>query len=325
MESPSSATPRRYDLACHVDPYRHGWTLLRFLTHRFRYHPEDLWSVRLAEGVVRLNGTTAAADSVVQKGDRIEYTILHLEPEVDFRYQVLFEDEHLLAVAKSGNLPVHAGGKFIRNTLIAQLRERWGDELRLAHRLDRETSGVVLLAKDVATARHLEVEFRERRVGKEYWAVVRGTTPAAWTVDGAIARREPAAPPYFRVVDDAAGKPATTRFARIATAETATGPVSLVKAEPTSGRTNQIRVHAAHRGHPILGDKIYGVPEDLAAAFVQEGESPELLRAAGAPRHLLHCARLSVRLPGGAEPWTAAAPAPADFLGLFPELAPGPK
>jgi RluA family pseudouridine synthase len=311
-------TLRTYHLTCRVDAYRDGWTLLRFLTHRFRYHPAELWRVRVEEGIVRVNGVTAAADTVLRTGDRVLYTIRHAEPDVDFTYEVLHEDDDLLAVSKSGNLPVHAGGKYIRNTLIAVLRERWGPELRLAHRLDRETSGVVLLAKNVAAARALEREFHARRVRKRYVAVLRGETPAEWTVDAPIARREGPVPPYFRVVD-AAGKPSVTRFSRLVVAAGPAGPLSLVAVEPVSGRTNQIRVHAAHAGYPVLGDKIYGVPEALARDFVARGETPELLAAAGAPRHLLHCAFLALAHAATGEPWECRAPRPADIAGLFPE------
>ena len=128
--TPARPVPRRYDLACTVDAYRDGWTLARFLAHRFRYHPPDLWRERIAAGVVRIGGRVAAPDDPVRKGDRVEYTIVHAEPPVDFSFDVLHEDEHLLAVSKSGNLPVHAGGKFIRHTLIAKLREPAEPEAR---------------------------------------------------------------------------------------------------------------------------------------------------------------------------------------------------
>jgi len=318
--------PRRYELSCRVDPYRDGWTLLRFLTHRFRYHPEGLWRERVEEGAVRVNGDVAGPEHAVRKGDEIGYVIRHAEPEVDFAYDVLHEDDDLLAVSKSGNLPVHAGGKFIRNTLIAALRERWGTELRLAHRLDRETSGVVLLARHREAARALEREFHERRVGKRYLAVLRGAVPPEWRVDAPIARREPAEPPYFRVVDAAHGKPAVTRFRRLAVVrrpEWSGGPLSLVEVVPESGRTNQIRVHAAATGHAVLGDKIYGIPPELARRFVDEGEDGEILAAAGAHRHLLHCAQLRLAHPGSGEPWTGRAPLPEDFRTLFPAFRAG--
>ena len=308
--------PERYELACAVDPYRSGWTLERFLGHRFRYHPPEIWRERIDAGAVRVNGEIVGPGAILAKGDRVEYTILHAEPAVDFAFDVLHEDDHVLAVSKSGNLPVHAGGKFIRNTLIARLRQDWGRELRLAHRLDRETSGIVLLAKTKAAARALELEFRERRVEKRYVAIVRGEIPAELVVDAPIARREPVEPPYPRVVDRARGKAAVTRFERLAVGSHAAEPglgLSLVAAVPEGGRTNQIRVHAAHAGHPILGDKIYGIPAELAREYEREGESERIVAAAGAPGHLLHCARLRVRHPAHGEWLGLEAPVPERF------------
>ncbi len=315
MDAPRSAAPRRYDLSCTVDAYRDGWTLADFLSARFRYHPPDLWRERVAEGAVRLNGERATADTVVAKGDRIDYTIWHTEPEVDFRHDVLYEDDHVLAVAKSGNLPVHGGGKFIANTLIAHLRGRWGDELRPAHRLDRETSGVVVFARSKEAAAAFERTFRERRVAKTYRAVLRGVTEPEWVIDAPIARRLPAEPPYFRIVAPGEGKPAVTRFRRLGAAAAGDGglDLSLVEVLPEEGRTNQIRVHALHSGHPILGDKIYGIPEALAREFVAEGPTEAVRAAAGAPRHLLHCGRLVLPHPAGGPDLDLRAPIPADF------------
>jgi RluA family pseudouridine synthase len=309
------AAPREYILSCTVDPYRSGSTLHDFLARRFHYHPASIWRERLESGVVRVNGQVASAGTIVGRGDRVEYTLYHAEPPVDFRYRVLFEDQDLLAVSKSGNLPVHAGGKFIANTLVAKLRETWGRELRPAHRLDRETSGVIVFAKSRDVARSLEREFRERRVEKVYLAILRGELRHEVIVDGPIARREPSAPPYFRVVD-AGGKHARTRFAPLATGWRREGermPITLVRALPEEGRTNQIRVHAAHSGHPILGDKIYGVPEELAKEFVKSGETERVLAAAGAPRHLLHCAKLTLAHPRTGADLRLDADLPPDF------------
>jgi RluA family pseudouridine synthase len=307
---------RRYDLGCTVDAYRDGWELSRFLAHRFRYHPPEIWTERIVEGSVRINGRVAAPDDPVTKGDRVEYTLLHAEPPVDFAFEVLHEDEQLLAVAKSGNLPVHAGGKFIRHTLIATLRQRWGAELRLAHRLDRETSGVVVLAKSKGVAHDLEVEFRERRVDKEYLAILRGEIAEDFSVDAPIARGRAVVPSYRRVVVEG-GQRAVTRFEVLA----ARAGLSLVRVRPESGRTNQIRVHAAHSGHPVLGDKIYGVPEEIAAEFVAQGETERVLAAAGASRHLLHCRSLAFRHPGEGRRLTIEAPIPADFAAFSAALA----
>jgi RluA family pseudouridine synthase len=287
-----------------------------FLAHRFRYHAAEVWAERLAAGAVRVNGGLASADLVVRHGDHIEYTLWHEEPEVDFRFEILHEDDRVLAVSKPGNLPVHAGGKYIRNTLIAKLRETHGDELRPAHRLDRETSGVVLLAKGREAAAALEREFHARRVRKAYVAILRGEAPEDIVVDAPIARLDPKGGSSLRVVDPLHGKPSRTVFHRIAArpAERTLPARSFVVIRPESGRTNQIRVHAKHVGHPVLGDKVYGVPERMAAGFAAGTDTPGILAAAGAPRHLLHCAFLSVQHPApGAPLLVLTAAPPPDF------------
>lgn len=311
----------RYDLSCLVDSYRDGWTLGHFLTHRFRYYPADLWAERLAQGVVRVNGDAAPAERVVRRGDRVEYALWHEEPDVDFAHEVLHEDEHVLAVAKSGNLPVHAGGGYIRNTLIAELRKTRGDDLRLAHRLDRETSGVILLAKSRDAARALEQEFHQRRVLKEYVAIVRGVTPLDFVVDVPIAKRDTPVGRPMRVVDWERGKPARTRFLRLAAREGEVDAprtpeslsLSIVLVRPESGRTNQIRVHSCWAGHPVVGDKVYG--RASSTARIRRDEDPDESRGwpDEAARHLLHCRRIVARHPAGTGFLDITAPPPADF------------
>jgi RluA family pseudouridine synthase len=273
---------REYTRSCEVDPYRSGWTLREFLCHRFRYRPWEVWAVRIARGALAVNGVTAAAETVVRKGDRVTYSFEHEEPEVDRRIAVLHEDEEVLVVDKPGNLPVHAGGAYISNTLIAILRERWGADLRPAHRLDRDTSGVVVLAKSADAARHLEREFRKRRVAKTYAALLEGRLGAEVQVDARVARADGGR--TSRRMVDASGQPARTHFVPLGYSEPSEGPVrTLVRVVPESGRTHQIRVHAAHLGHPVAGDRLYGPPD-------------------GVPHpasHLLHCARVRVAHPSG--------------------------
>jgi 23S rRNA pseudouridine1911/1915/1917 synthase len=326
-------------LSCVVDPYRSGWTLGEFLAHRFRYHPPHIWSERIAAGVVRVGDAAATDATPVHAGDRITYTIVHEEPPVDFAFSILHEDADCLAVAKSGNIPMHTGGRYIRNTLIAHLRAVHSPELVLTHRLDRETSGVVLLAKHRDAARHFEREFHGGRVRKTYLAVLRGIARDAFVVDAPIGRA-PATdpdPPRWRVVEPPLGKASVTQFRRLAVGRAvravadppgvppANDSVSLVEAVPLSGRTNQIRIHAAHAGHPVLGDKAHAVAPSLARAFLERGTFDELVAAAGAPRHLLHAAALVVAHPCGSGVLELSAPTPPDFAlsssDLFPEDA----
>jgi 23S rRNA-/tRNA-specific pseudouridylate synthase len=358
---PRQSEPKQLTLTCRVDSYRSGWTVLDFLAHRFRYHPRALWERRIAEGRVAVNGRTATARSIVLEDDEVSYTIEHTEPPVDDRYNVLYEDEHLLAVSKSGNIPVHASGVYITHTLIARLRERYGDSLALAHRLDRETSGVVVLAKHREAARALSGMFQRGEVRKRYLAVVWGHLwPSTFTVDAPIARNEAghgrvaepvsAAPgrpgpseevslkdrlvgetsrgedgraskpstdlgrPRLnlapkRLVDPVRGKPARTRVRLLRIV----GPFSLVEAVPLTGRTHQIRLHLAHVGFPVVGDKLYGLSEAPKREFVECGMTDRVRRALVLDRHALHCERLEFRHPITDEPIVIGAPVPEDM------------
>ena len=285
-------------LDCRVDSYRAGWTVVEFLSHRFKYHPARRWTHRVKDGRVLVNGMRVPPDHAVGKGDLVSYTIFHNEPEVDFRYEIVHEDDDILAVAKPGNLPVHACGVYIRNTLVAHVKNRFGEHINLAHRLDRETSGVVLLSKNTAAARKLSMAFASGSVAKEYVAVVHGAPQrCAFEVDAPIGKTDDIVPlvgeretmrgvtselkPDFpryvprRMIDYENGKPAKTAFRVLRYGSRFT----VLEARPLSGRTNQIRVHLYHLGLPLVGDKVYRMP----------GEVRDTLELG---RHALHCRSL---------------------------------
>jgi len=317
-----STEKQKITLTCEVDSYRSGWTIVRFLAHRFKYHTAERWTTRVTGGWVLVNGTRVAPDQTVKKGDAVTYTIFHTEPEVDFRYEVVYEDDYLLAISKSGNIPVHACGVYIRNTLIATLKNVYGDALNLAHRLDRETSGVTLLTKDPQTARVMGKMFAEGDVEKLYAAVVHGRVeresfvvdaPIGKTLEEVTPRPEELRgsdladdlPRYVprRRVDHERGKAAVTRFE----VERYLGGCTLVRAMPLSGRTNQIRVHLHHVGHPIVGDKVYQPAE------------PNRFEGLIA-RQALHCRELRFSHPVERRLVRIVAPYPEDFLRLVESL-----
>jgi len=316
-------------LTCHVDSYRSGWTIVEFLAHRFPYHTAEGWTKRVEEEWVRVNGIAVGTAHAVRKDDAVQYTIWHSEPPVDDRYEVLFEDEHYLAVSKSGNIPVHACGVYIVNTLIARLRNDHGPRVNLAHRLDRETSGVVMLAKHRDANRRLAGMFERGEVEKRYLAVVYGEVAQdGFVIDAPIGKVDaryqyPVEYEYGKANDratylpkrvvDPAGKPARTRIEVLDRA----GGFTALRVIPEHGRTNQIRVHLAHIGHPIVGDKIYALSGEIRDEVLRAGLTPRVRSALVMDRHALHCESLCFVHPLTAQAVTVTAAIPGDMRPWF--------
>ncbi len=296
-------------------PYR-GRTVLEFLCERFKYHPRETWLERLASGSIRLNGRVASPDTVVEADDTVEYEIDIVEPEVDFGYDIVHEDADLIAVSKSGNIPVHASGNYITHTLIARVREDLGEKVHLCHRLDRETSGVVLLARNVEARREMGRAFEDGRVGKSYIAVARGE-PAddSFECTRALRKIGKQHPIPRTVIDDRVGKPARTTFRVL---ERFDG-FSVIKASPETGRTNQVRVHLEVSGCPIVGDKTYGLPARLLRKMVADAGDPEVRAHLILPRHALHHARMRFAHPTTGAPTEIGAPLPGDMRAFLEE------
>jgi RluA family pseudouridine synthase len=321
-------------LTCEVDSYRSGWTIVDFLAHRFPYHTAEGWTKRVEDEWVRVNGATVNVAHAVQKKDAVQYTIWHTEPPVDDRYDVVFEDEHYLAVSKSGNIPVHACGIYIVNTLISRLRDVYGPKINLAHRLDRETSGVVMLAKHRAANRLLAGMFERGEVEKRYLAIVYGNAGAVGStvlIDAPIAKVDaryqyPVEYEYGKANDRATylpkrivgegGKPARTRIEVIGLATHEGRELTSLRVTPEQGRTNQIRVHLAHIGHPIVGDKIYALSGDLRDEVLRDGMTPRVREALILDRHALHCESLAFTHPLTGAAMLVQAPIPADLAAL---------
>jgi RluA family pseudouridine synthase len=319
-------------LTCHVDSYRSGWSIVAFLAHRFPYHTAEGWTTRVENQWVRVNSATVDASHAVAKNDTVEYTIWHNEPPVDDRYDVLFEDEHYLAVSKSGNIPVHACGIYIVNTLISRLRADHGPKINLAHRLDRETSGVVMLAKHRAANRLLAGMFERGQVEKRYLAVVYGRVSqgpgSTALIDAPIAKVDtryqyPVEYEYGKSNDRATylpkrivadgGKPARTHIEVAGVRQHARFELSTLHVTPEQGRTNQIRVHLAHIGHPIVGDKIYALSGELRDEVLRDGLTPRVRDALILDRHALHCESLAFVHPLTSETLVIRVPVPQDL------------
>ena len=244
-----------------VGPDSAGQRLDNFLLRLAKGVPQSHVYRIVRSGQVRVNKARASVDRRLVEGDRIRVPPLRLAaaPPPPVRAQmppVLFEDEHLIAVDKPAGLAAH-GGSGIAHGLIEMVRAARPNQpfLELAHRLDRETSGILLLAKTRRALLGLHEQLREGQVDKRYLALVAGD----WVNDRQhvrlpLAKRTTAGGERRVSVDEDEGLAAHTVF----NLRHRYGPFSLLEAELKTGRTHQIRVHLGHVGFPIVGDGKYG-------------------------------------------------------------------
>ena len=312
------ANPNLTTLSSTVRADQAHLTLLDYLCARFPYRNREGWKTEIDQHRLTVNGKPGRPSTQLSKGSKVSYTSPRREPEVARDIKTLFEDEHLLVVDKPAPLPVHADGVFITNTLINILRQQTGNaDLSLGHRLDRETSGVLVLAKTRGLTAKLMRCFEDSSVQKHYLAVVRGEVP--WTEKDAKGWMIPKAGSTVSIRQElsaaktAEGKDSFTRFMR---REVLNG-FSLLVCQPLTGRTNQIRVHLEALGFPLAGDKLYGRSDqefiDLIAQMKKNGGQ----EGAGPwehPRHLLHAWKLGLRHPVTGEMMQWEAPMRGDML-----------
>jgi 23S rRNA pseudouridine1911/1915/1917 synthase len=222
----------------------------------------------------------------------------------DFR--VVDETDDYLVVDKPPLLLVHPSKPDGARTLWGELRSLLafelanGGQVSIVNRLDRETSGLVLVAKTAAAAREFGLLMQQQRIAKEYRAIVWGWPE--WetrSVDAPLARQGSfgASAIYLKQAVHATGAEARTELhveQRFRATTSAGDTFAVVRAVPLTGRTHQIRVHLASVGHPIVGDKLYGPDEQLYLRFIESGWTPELRARLLLPRHALHSAKLTI-------------------------------
>lgn len=320
------------DIPLTVDEGLDGYRLDRFLKERIGRLSRTRIQRIIERGQVRREDDVvlARASIRVRAGERL---VLRRpapeEPDVVLDYAVLHEDPGLLVLDKPAGLPVHPSARYHAHTLTALIRTRMGADhgWEMAHRLDRETSGVLVFgrrrrgpdgirAPELATGGILKKAFQERRVSKQYLAIVRGTVRHAGVLDMPLALD-----PHSRirikmgcVPSSQGGLPARTEIEPLRWGSFRGESVSLVRCRPRTGRQHQIRVHLALAGTPVLGDKLYGLDEQ-AFLDVIEGGRPitELEAELGLSRHALHASRLDLPHPLDEQPRTFRAPWPAEL------------
>jgi 23S rRNA pseudouridine955/2504/2580 synthase len=301
---------------------RDGQRLDNFLLLQLKGAPRSLVYKLVRSGQVRINGKRAKADSRLAGGDEVRIPPVKLNEAGEARpvpkglldrlaASIVFEDKAILAVNKPSGLATH-GGSGISHGLIESLRAlRPGEPLELVHRLDRDTSGVIIIAKKRSALLELQALMRagedDEGPGKRYLALLVGRVPnGTLTVDAPL-QKSVLQGGERSVRVDPTGKPSVSHFKVLERR----GGHSYCEVRIETGRTHQIRVHAAHLGHPVAGDDKYGDPD----------ANKRLAQQVGLKRLFLHAASIEFALDKGKTPYLINAPLSEDLTAVLDRLA----
>ncbi len=285
-----------------------GLTVLDYYTRRYRHSSRADWQARMTAGQIQLDGALPNPETRLRCGQWLTYQRpAWQEPEVPLEFSVIYEDAHLLAVAKPSGLPVLPGGGFLEHTLLAQLRIRYPQDTPMPiHRLGRGTSGLMLLARSSAARAALSQQLRDRQMRKVYRALVCGDSmPEHFQVTQPIGKIPHPVLGYLYAAS-AEGAPAHSDCRLLKR-----GPqASLLEVTIATGRPHQIRIHLAAAGYPLLGDPLYGaggVP--LTCLPNEDGTLP----VPGDCGYWLHALSLEFRHPLSGESLCFTCPAPPEL------------
>lgn len=312
-----------------VEPNYAGWRLDRYLCEKLR----RLSRTRVQEIIANdleyerpLKPATTVWPGLtfeLRRRLRVEPTV----PDVAELREVYLDDA-VLVVDKPAGLPMHPSARYHHNTLTAQLKHKYGETFKAdpAHRLDRETSGLVVCGRTLAASQSLTRAFADGAVDKEYLALVEGHPPAdTFAVDAPIAEGTALIRIAVRI-DAAQGRPARTRFVVEGRFERAGHRFALLRCFPETGRQHQIRIHSSHAGFPLIGDKMYGADPGYFDRFSRRCLEPEAWVQLRLPRHALHATAVSLPHPADGRPLRFDSVLPKDLTdfingaaAVFPE------
>jgi 23S rRNA pseudouridine1911/1915/1917 synthase len=273
---------------------------------------------------IKLNSKTTKPGYKVRSGDvitveKMENTSDHTITPENISLNVVYEDKSIIVINKPSGMIVHPGAGVKTGTLVNALLYRYGKELPMVgedghtrpgivHRLDKETSGLIVVALNEKAHRSLSLQFSERKVRKMYNAIVWGAVEEDFIVDESI-KRDPVNPLRMRINSE--GRESFTEFKVVRTSSYA----SLLEAYPKTGRTHQIRVHLSHVNHPILGDSLYGGEREKWMKRVDPLHKQKAARLADSSmRVMLHAGFLAFTHPTNRKKMEFTAPLPDDFM-----------
>ncbi|MBL8850286.1 MAG: RluA family pseudouridine synthase [Planctomycetaceae bacterium] len=323
MDAPEDIPPLSTEpVTLTVEARAHGWRVDHYLSRLYPNYSRALFQKSIEQQHVRLNGLPIKPARRLRVNDRLTFRLPEqpdesLQPE-DLPIGVLYEDDALIVINKPADMVTHPGKAHYRGTLAAALQFHFdglsdvAGKLRpgIVHRLDRDTTGVIIIAKDNTIHNLLSGQFERREVHKEYRAIVRGTVESNTGLIETHLRVHPKVREKMMVCEPGEkSRPAVTRYEVL---ERFRG-FSYMRLLPKTGRTHQLRVHMRHLGHPIVADRVYGGH----AALLLKEVAPEATNASDEStlisRQALHAARLELTHPVTNQRVAWEAPLPDDM------------
>lgn len=301
-----------------------GIRLDLWLSSRFDYHSRSQWQELIRNEEVVVNDKKARPSKILAESDVVELkTNEDNEPDSNTNYSVIYEDENLIAVNKPADLPCHPSGAYFHKTLWYLIVNDLKIKAHIVHRLDRETSGVVIMAKNTIMAKEISELFVRKQIQKTYIAAVHGSFPKEYHATGylehfegsvllkkrrfislnrekykMLSPNDESAETYFELLKENNG-------------------LSLVKALPRTGRFHQIRATLYSLGFPMVGDKYYGLDETIFLRFISDAMTEVDIKKLILDRQALHAKSLEFILPSTGKEYKLEADIPPEITGLF--------
>lgn len=259
-----------------IQKQEHGQILLPWIAARYTYHSLEKWKQYIYDERVTINDCSIIPETPLNRGDKVTYYPEPvIEPPIDSEYTVVYEDSDLLVINKPSDLPCHPGGIYYEHTLWFLLKQKY-EYISLINRLDRETSGIMLIAKNKTSASFYFNKMMEREIEKEYLVLVHGNFKddidgRGWLVKDSssiIDKKRKFIPDVHASQEESDGNPyqefACTLFSMVKSDDR----FSLVRCKILTGRTHQIRATICSLGYPVVGDKIYGLDDRFFFKFI---------------------------------------------------------
>ena len=319
--SPPSASDSDEPIELTVEDRAHGWRLDHYVSRLYPNYSRSLFQKAISDGLIRVNGLAAKSSRRLHVNDRLSVTLpkepdSSIEPEA-IPLEILFEDEHLVVINKPAGMIVHPGKANYGGTLANALQAHF-DELSdiagqhrpgIVHRLDRDTSGLLVVAKNNQVHHRLSRQFEQREVKKTYLAVVHGVVDfdsdyieTHVRVHSKQREKMSVCPPGNEAREAVTFYEVIERFPEF----------TFVRLHPKTGRTHQLRLHMSHLGHPIIADRMYGGGTEVRLGDITEVEEGQANRVL-IRRQALHAYRLEFTHPDSGQNVAFEAPLASDI------------